>query len=344
MLPPLAKKHSKLIAFIVTVLGLGVIPTFNQSPFYLDLIIMMIVYAVMSMTFLILLRTGLISLGLAVFWGIGAYASTMLVMKLGLSFWIGLPAGALASGLFAFLIGPLLIKNAGITFLLLNAVLGLLFVVVIGNISYLGGYTGINNIPAPDPINLPLLPTIEFVSKIPFYYLALFLLVVVAVLITAFNACWVGRAWTAIGLKPRLAETVGISVYRYRLLSFVFASAIGGLMGSFYAHYQGFIQPSTFNMWITNYFQLFAILGGVEHVIAGPLVGAAIMRFFPELIRYSPEVGNIITGTLLILLIIFLPRGVLSLFDKNRQFLEGVTFIRTWAKSLFKSGDKVDTS
>jgi branched-chain amino acid transport system permease protein len=340
----LVSKHLKSIAFVATLLGLGIFPILNQSPFYLDLIIMMIVYAVMSMTFLILLRTGLISLGLAVFWGIGAYASTVLVMKLGLSFWIGLPAGALASGLFAFVIGPLLIKNAGITFLLLNAVLGLLFVVVIGNIPYLGGYTGINNIPAPDPVSLPFLPTIEFVSKVPFYYLALFLLLAVVVLITAFNACWVGRAWTAIGLKPRLAETVGISVYRYRLLSFVFASAIGGLMGSFYAHYQGFIQPSVFNMWITNYFQLFAILGGIEHVIAGPLVGAAIMRFFPELIRYSPEIGNIITGTLLIVLIIFLPRGVLSLFDKNRKFAEGITFIRAWTKRLFKTGDKVDTT
>jgi len=325
----------KTISFFVTILILAIVPIIVKSPYYLDLIIVTIVYAVMAMTFIILLKTGLVSLGLAVFWGLGAYTSAILVMKLGLSFWIGLPAGAIVAGLFAFVLSPFLLKSGGITFLLLNAVLGLLFIVIIGNSTFLGMYTGINNIPEVDPIKLPFLPVIEFVSKIPYYYLGLILLIVIVLVVSAFNATKIGKAWTAIGLKPRLAESIGINVYRYRMYAFVLASAIAGLIGAFWAHYEGFIQPNGFNMWMTNYFQLYAILGGIGHGIAGPLLGAAIMKFFPEMIRFTQQLGNIITGVLLILLILFLPRGILSLFDKKRKFGEGFIFIRNWAKSSF---------
>ena len=129
----------------------------------------------------------------------------------------------------------------------------------------------------------------------------------------AFNAAWTGRAWVAIGMNRRLAGTLGINSFRYKMVAFVLASAIVGLVGSYYAHYMTFIHPNTYGIWTVVYIQIYAILGGVGHVIAGPLIGAAIMTFFPELIRQTQNLATLIVGVLLIVLIIFLPEGLLSI-------------------------------
>jgi branched-chain amino acid transport system permease protein len=316
--------HLKLIGLIVLIVIIALLPLFVHSPYYLDLLIMIIVNAILAMTFIMLLRTGLISLGIAAFWGMGAYLSTVLVMKLNLSFWFGLPASALITGFIALCLGYPLIKNAGFSFVILTAVIGMIFVVAIGNIPQLGGYTGIPNIPPPDPIRIPFLPPIEFASKIPFFYLALFLFVVAILITSAFYSAWTGRAWTAIGLNPRLAGSLGINVFRYRLLAFVLASALAGLIGSFYAHYQGFVIPSTYGLFATIYIHIYAILGGIGYVIAGPVLGSALMTFFPELIRMTKEVAPIFTGALLVLLVLFLPRGLLRLLDRRTVIAESV--------------------
>jgi branched-chain amino acid transport system permease protein len=198
----------------------------------------------------------------------------------------------------------------------------MLFNVVVGNTSYLGGHNGIPQIPPPNPIRIPFLPAIEFVSKVPLFYLALFLFVVIVLICTAFYSAWTGRAWTAIGLTPRLAESIGIDIFRYRLLSFVLASSIAGFIGSFYAHYQGFIIPSTFDMWVNIYIQIYAILGGLGYAIWGPLIGSAVMTFFPELIRGARELAPVFTGVLLILFVLFFPGGFLSLLEWRKAVVK----------------------
>lgn len=317
-------RHLRLMGLIVLIVIIALLPLFVHSPYYHDLLIMIIVNAILAMTFIMLLKTGLISLGIAAFWGIGAYSSTMLVMKLNLSFWLSLPASALIAGCIALCLGYPLIKNAGFSFVILTAVIGMILVVAIGNIPQLGGYNGIANIPPPDPIRIPLFPPIEFVSKIPFIYLALFLFVVAVLIASAFYSAWTGRAWTAIGLNPRLAESLGINVFGYRLLAFVVASALAGLIGSFYAHYQGFVVPSTYGLFATVYIHIYAILGGIGYAIMGPVLGSMVMTFFPELIRMTREVAPIFTGALLVLLIMFLPKGLLSLLDRRTVFAESV--------------------
>ena len=313
MFKRLIKNHPRLAGLIIAIVIVALIPLFVSSPYYLDLFIMVIVNAVLAMTFIMTLRTGLINLGIAAFWGVGAYTSTMLVTELDLSFWLSLPVSALVTAVIALCLGYALVKSAGFTFVIITALLGMLFVVAVGNASFLGGYNGISNIPPPNPISIPFLPTIEFVSKIHYFYLVLFLSAVVILIISAFNAGWIGRAWTAIGLKPQLAETLGISVFRYRLLSFVVASAIAGLIGSFTAHYQGFVQPNTYGLFSTIYIHVYAILGGIGYAILGPVVGSTVMIFFPEMIRMTREYGPIFFGALLVLLIIFLPQGLISL-------------------------------
>jgi branched-chain amino acid transport system permease protein len=307
-----------LLAALILV-GCLFVPLVVRSPYYMHLLIMSGINTILAMTFVLMLRTGLISLAIAAFWGMGAYASTLFVMKLNLSFWLSLPAAAIVVGIIALGIGFVFVRNAGFGFLMLTAVLGMLIVVVFGNMPLVGGYAGIDGIPAPNPIRFPFLNSIAFSSKVPYYYLMLCLLFLVILIYSAFYGAWTGRAWMAIGLNPRLAESLGVNVFRYRLWAFVIGSATSGLAGSFYAHYVSAVIPGSFDVFKTIHTHIYAILGGVEFAFLGPLVGSLIMTLVPEFLRIAREIEPIMTGLLVILLILFLPRGILSLFGLRRE-------------------------
>jgi branched-chain amino acid transport system permease protein len=308
--------HRRLLGFVILAIAFALIPLWVKSPYYIDLLIVVMINAALAMTFVMMLRTGLISLCIAAFWGIGAYASAMLALHGHLSFWLSLPLSTLITAAFALVIGYVIIKNAGFTFIILTTVIGMLFVVVVGNMSWLGGYSGVPGIPPPNTIDLGALGSIVFDEKVDFFYLALFLFAIIVIVINAFYSSWAGRAWNAIGLNPRLAQSMGVNVFRYRLLSFVVGCAIAGLVGSFYAHYQTFIIPTAFNLFPkTIYIQVYAILGGVGYATLGPIVGAALLTFFPEFVSVAEEKSIIIVGAMVVLVILFLPRGLLSLSE-----------------------------
>jgi branched-chain amino acid transport system permease protein len=116
---------------------------------------------------------------------------------------------------------------------------------------------------------------------------------------------------------------------------------VAGLEGSFYAHYIGSINPNAFNIFKTINIHIYAILGGTGSAFLGPIIGTFIMTFVPESLRIAKEIEPILTGALLILLIIFLPGGILSLFDSRRRHSEGISrIIRAIKKSFLPIGKK----
>jgi branched-chain amino acid transport system permease protein len=321
-------RNKRLIGFFLIFALFALVPVFIKSPYYLGLFIIAIVYTVLAITFILLLRAGMVSLAVAAFWGIGAYASATFVTKFHMSFWLSLPTATALSVLLALTIGAFVIKNAGFSFVVVTAVIGMLFPVTIGNIKYFGGYSGFSGIPRPDAIHLPLLPAIEFTSKIQYYYFALFLFIIVVIIILAFYAAWTGRAWMAIGYDPVLAESIGINLFKYRMAAFAIGSGIAGMMGVFYAHYTKFLLPDTFGMFTTINTQVYSILGGIGFAVMGPLVGTVIMTFFTEFMRFTGEISPMFSGVILVLLIMFLPTGILSLLDKKSFVDSTLTNIR----------------
>lgn len=304
----------RLVGFVILAVFFALIPLWVESPYYIDLLIVVMINAALAMTFVMLLRTGLISLCVAAFWGIGAYSSAMLSLKAGLSFWACLPLATIITALAALIIGYVIIRNAGFTFVIMTTVIAMLFVTVVGNIQWLGAYNGISSIPAPDSIGFGSLGKIVFDSKVDFFYLGLIIFVVIVLVINAVYSSWAGRAWNAIGLNPRLAQSMGVNVFRYRLMSFVVGCAIAGLIGSFYAHYQTFIIPTAFNLFPkTIYIQVFAVLGGVGYATLGPIVGAGLLTLFNEAFSRVDKYSIIIVGALVVVVVVFLPNGFLSL-------------------------------
>lgn len=294
---------------------LALVPLFITSPYYLDLFIMMIMNATLGMMFIMGMRVGLINMGIIAFWGVGAYASAVLSTRAGMDVWLCMPVAALITSLVAFIIGAILMRkqNTGLGFVMLTIVIGLLFNILVGNLSFLGGWNGIPNIPPPNPINLPFLAPIEFVSKVQFFYLGLFLFLVIILISYCFYASSIGRAWSAIGISPQLAESIGVDLFKYKLTSFVLSAALCGLIGSFYAHYQAYLLPDYFGMWQNIYVQIYVFLGGSAYAFLGPVVGSAVITFIPEFLRVTGEVTPVFTGALLVLLVLFLPEGLLGL-------------------------------
>ena len=329
--------NRKSIGIIVLVVILLLVPAVVHSPYYIHLLIMVGINAALAMTFIFLLRVGLINLSIAAFWGIGAYASAMLTMRLNLPFWLALPAATIITGIVALIVGLLLCRNSGFGFIIPTLAFASVVVLVFGTFDVFGGYVGIVNIPHPEPIVIPLLPLIEFTSKTPYYYLMLFLVAVVVTAFSAFYSASTGRAWRAIGLSSSLAESLGINLFRYRLTAFIIASAVCGLMGSFYAHYYSALVPITFTPFPkTIYCHIFAILGGIAFPFAGPAVGAFILTLTPEFLRIVGEIEPILTGLLVIVLVLFAPGGILGLLSSRQQVAhpsESIDRIGKWIKA-----------
>jgi branched-chain amino acid transport system permease protein len=142
----------------------------------------------------------------------------------------------------------------------------------------------------------------------------------------------IGRAWTAIGSSVRLAEAQGINVYRYRLAAAVIACFFAGVCGAFYAHYQNLLVPNTFSFLLSIYVQMYALIGGLGFFIAGPIVGAGVMVFLPESLRVAEQLQPIFFAILIILIVIFLPGGILSIPNRIRGLADKFAMIGKGSK------------
>jgi len=285
----------------------------------MHLVITIAMNAILGMTFALLYSAGLITLGAAAFWGIGAYTSVLLVMKLGLSFWLALPLSAMVSGGAALMLGTIIVRSPRLAFLILTLLINCVLVEGLGGIEALGGWAGIMCVPKPNPIPVPFHTPIEFVDKVPYYYLILFLLLLTVVTFYAFYTSRIGRVWRAIKLNPSLAQSLGIYPYKYQLLAFVIASTFAGLAGSFYAHYFQMVTPETFSVLKSIHIQIYAILGGLNFYVMGPVIGSIIFTLVPEYLRIAKEVEPVITGAVLILLVLFLPNGLAGIAGRFRR-------------------------
>ena len=334
---PLTSKRipsKRLIGLACLIVILIILPLVTESPYIIHLCIMACIYTVLGMTFSMQWSTGLITLGGAAFYSVGAYASTLLAMDLGLTFWLALPLATIITAVLALAVGAIIIRNPGMAFVVCTMIFSMVVVQTTGQIRALGAWGGFCAIPRPDSIG-----PIEFIGKTPYYYLALFLILVIAVAFYALYSSRIGRVWRAIKLSPDLARTLGINCYRYRLLAFVISSTAAGCVGSFYAHYVQAIQPMLAGGFVSIYMQLYAVLGGLNFYIGGPLIGAIIMTFVPEFMRVAKEVEPIITGVMLVGLIVFLPGGILGTIKGFPRF--GWTAI---SERLRKGIKKIATS
>jgi len=251
------------------------------------------------------------SLGHAAFFGIGAY-TVAIFLKAGLSFWLGLPAAALLCFVVGLILGfpALRVQTIYLAFATLgfNTALWL----VMRNEEWLtGGTFGINNIARPT------LGSLSLDRNLPYYYLVLaFTLVLAAVLWGLLRSPW-GKAFTALRDNPIRAESLGIDTRGYTLLSFAIGAVYAGIAGGLYASQVQFIDPALFTVGSSIMMYLMVVVGGPGYFL-GPLLGSAVGVLLPEWLRFAQAWYLLIFGTAVVLLMIWLPDGLLSLPERWR--------------------------
>jgi len=287
------------------------LPFWIANPYFLHVVIMAGIFGILALSLNLLLGyTGQLSLGHAAFFGIGAYTSALLTLRLEWSFWLALPAAVVAAGIAGWAIGRLALKLRGAYFVLVTiSFAGVIALVSINWMDLTNGPLGLPGVPAPE------LGPWSLRTKTAYYYLVL------AAVALAYEVCRrlvhsrIGRALVALRENEPLAESVGVDGTRYLVLAAVVSAGMAGLAGSLYAHYTRFVSPEVFLFTYTVTMVIMVVAGG-KGTLAGPLVGAVLFTVLPEALRAATswQWQMLAYGAILVVLVFFLPRGIVPAF------------------------------
>jgi branched-chain amino acid transport system permease protein len=287
-------------------------PAWVWNPYHLHTLIMAGIFAVLALSLNLLLGyTGQLSLGHTAFFGIGAYATGLLTVKLDCSPWVGLLAATALPAAAGWLIGRLALKLRGAYFVLLTiSFAGVISLVSINWMDLTNGPLGLPGVP-PVEIALPGLPAISLRAKGAYYYLVLAGVALSYLLCRALIGSRIGRALVALRENETLAESVGIDGTHYLVLAAVISAGMAGFGGGLYAHYTRFVSPEVFLFSYTVTMVIMVVAGG-KGTLAGPVVGAVIFTVLPEALRAltSWQWQMLLYGVLLVAVLFFMPRGI----------------------------------
>jgi len=302
--------RQKMIIVSLVIIGF-LFPGGIRDPYLLHILITIFIWSILALGIRLILLIGHLNAAQASFMGMGAYISGILAKNLGLSFWLCLPAAGIAASVIALGIGypTMRIKHA----YFVMATFGV--TEVFRNIWMLwtglfGGPQGLLGIPRPDTINIAGW-AIAFTTKVPFYYLALILLLITVIVMRRLDASRLGMTLRCIPQAEILAECLGINVLGHKVLAFVIGSFFAGIAGAFWAHYSTYASPWDFTFQNSLYILIYTVMGGTSSV-AGPIVGCFVMLALDELLRPVQQYMPIILGTILIGFLLFIPGGFIT--------------------------------
>jgi len=290
----------------------------GKSEFYLSVVIITGIFLILAIGFQFLLQSGILNFGHVAFMGVGGYASAFLVKNLGLPFLLALPIAGIASAMFAGLFGYPTLRVAGVAFFMISLSLIVLFQLVMTSygISYFGGSSGISGIPYPT-IQIPGLPPLVLSTSASYYYLTLVIVALTLWFFYRLERGRFGKTCLLIGSSEVLARSLGINIFRNRMIAFIIACFFAGIAGSLYAHYMTIVTPVDFGLTQGLTMQVYAFIGGVGSVF-GPLIGAIVMGTIGIFIMDLGEWEVLVYGFILVVIIIRAPGGLWGILQRIR--------------------------
>ena len=243
------------------------------------------------------------------FFAIGAYVVAILTVDHGWAFWPAFVASGVFSAVFGFLVGIVSLRLKEHYFAIFTLCVGFIIYLLLDKWEALThGSLGIINIAPPEGFGL-----IDFTRTIPFYYLVLFFLVLAIVLVSRISSSLVGRTFLAIRISDDLAQSLGINLMRNKVLAFVLSTVYAGLAGGLYAGVVRFIGPAEAEVVHTFDIITYLLVGGIG-TLMGPLVGTMAITWLTQAVQSFEEYRMIVFGPLLVLLVIFMHKGVVGTF------------------------------
>ena len=301
--------------------ALLVLPLAVHSNFVLTIFVFSFILGMMAVSFnLIFGFTGQLSMFHAAAFGMSAYITYLTVNWLHVSFWVGLLPALATVAIVSVFVGSICFKFKLKAFYF--AIVTLAFselarLVIMNWNSVTNGTLGLIVLDKPT-VGLPGLGTLTIDGTVAWYFFSLAGLVLTVAVCTVVLRSWIGRCFAAIRLDEDLAQTLGIDIFRYKLLSFLLANLLAALAGSLYAFYTGYIEPAYLGINQSLDIIAMVLLGG-RGSVTGPIVGAFVLTGLPHLIDLSGEARAMLYGAILILTILLLPRGLLGTFASLRR-------------------------
>ena len=297
----------------IALAALALLPVFGFSSYVMHIAILVIMWSVIGMAWNLLGGyCGQVSFGHAAFFGVGAYTAGMLYSKLGWSGWWGIPASVVVVTLFALLIGYICLRLRGPYFALATLSVGVIMRIVAENmVRVTGGDLGI------------MIRERTWVEKTWYYYIILVIAAGSFIAVKKVIQSRLGYYFVAIREDQDAAESLGIDTTLYKTIALCLSAVITGLAGAFYTNYMGYIDPKVvFALHDISIITIMVVMVGGAATFSGPVVGAVIMVLLAELIRSIPKLGTAhqtLFGVLLIVIIIYLPNGIVGDFAKIRK-------------------------
>lgn len=293
-------------SFIAAGLFFSLSPLFLNN-YYLDILSLAGLYALLAAGLNITVGyTGLLDLGYAAFYGIGAYVYGLLSTRLGLSFWLGLPLGGAAAAFFGLILGMITLRLRGDYLAIVTLGFVQIVYLILNNWdSVTQGPNGILQ------IGRPALGGFVLSQPIHFYYLILFILVISSLAIHRLIHSQIGRAWIAIREDVFAAEAMGIDTVRMKVLAFLLGAGIAGISGVLFAAKYTFISPESFNFLESVRILSMVVLGGMGS-LPGSILGAILLTVLPELLRGLSQFRMLIFGIALVVMMVFRPQGLMG--------------------------------
>ena len=314
-----AMRRSQLLRAAVIFGGIAALPLFVRDVYTLNVLILTLMYAAVSQSWNILGGyCGQISLGHALYFGIGAYVTSLLFVKSGITPWVGMAGGGLLSAVLALALGYPCFRLKGHYFSIATIVIAEIGLLLVHNWDWAGAAQGIQW-----PIGQRNWWTLQFGrEKLPFFYIA-FALMVITWLVTYFieDSRW-GYWWRAVKDNPDAAQSLGVDVFQSKMSAAAVSAFFTAVAGGFYAAFVAYIDPeSVMTFRFSLLFALPAVLGGIG-TLWGPIVGAAILIPLTEVTRsYLGGGGSgidlILYGALIMLVALLKPEGIMSLFHRT---------------------------
>ena len=308
--------HLSLLALAV------VFPFFFSSSFMVNFGVLALFYAFIGQSWNIAGGfAGQLSFGHVVFFGAGAYASTILQLRFGMNPWLGLPASAIAGAIVGGIIGFLSFRAGlkGSYFALITLAFAEVLRILVNSVAFTGGGLGLL-IPAKIGAN-----NFQFSERIGFYFVILSITVVSVAIAVWLKHSRFGAQLAAIRENEDAAMALGINVFNEKVKVMVLSGALCGMGGSFFAQYFLYIDPTiVFGVDKSVEMLLVSMIGGAGTVY-GPLIGAVLLAGVSDVTRVLTNVQGlslVLYGTLLVIIIAFLPNGLIDLFKRLGQRIQ----------------------
>jgi len=308
-------------------LALATLPLWLDNPYILHVLIVTGIFIIAAMSLNLLLGyAGQLSLGHVAFFGVGAYASALVSLGFDISFftlkpkpvWFAMLCGIAAAGLCGWLIGRIAFKVRGAYFVIVSiSFVEVVRLVAVNWVELTQGPMALNNIP---PLNLL---GFAFYKKPENYWLMLAVALACFFLVRRLVRSKAGRAMIALAENEPLAISVGVDVTKTLVLAAVVSAAMAGAAGALYAHYVRIVDPDVFLFIYTVTMVIMVVTGG-KGTLAGPIVGGLLFGLLPEGLRalaIKPELQWIVYGVLMVLVVYFLPAGIVPALKKRLAWL-----------------------